>query len=166
MKKQVAFEELTCIQSKAFERERWLNAEAVKKDFMCSYELQMTTQIAVFSIISFSNKYTNALKATHSSGYRQFHKRGWSGNIHFRALSPASDSPLLYLPVAMAAAIGSSLITLFLYRGEKSLADIWSVLADTTLRPTFISPLSTHIIISFWRYFHRWIIRVRTHTLW
>lgn len=81
-----------------------------------------------------------------------FHKTtakcGCRGNIYFQALSLASDSPHLYFPVAMAAAIGSSLITLFLYQ-EKAGADIWTEMTDITLQLTFISPLSAHTFMCF-----------------
>lgn len=63
----------------------------------------------------------------------------------------------------MAAAIGSSLITLLLYRGgEESLADIWTKMADISLQLTFISPFSFHMFISFCMYFHRPIIKLGT----
>lgn len=61
----------------------------------------------------------------------------------------------------MAAAIGSSLITLLLYRGG-SLADIWTKMADISLQLTFISPFSFHMFISFCMYFHRPIIKLGT----
>ena len=124
----------------ACEHDRWPNAAAVN-NLTRSHKLQMITQIALFPVISFI-----------FCG----HRKHCGGNIYFLVLSLALDSPLPCLPIAMAAEIESSLITLFLCQEEKKKT-------TTELRfgadIHFTSSSSPVCIL-------RWAIRVRTHMLW